>query len=186
MKKSDVWDTVQASQRGSNRYLARWKVALVFDNATNKPIFQTLTNDLSASGISLQYHSEEKVHTILTLLLAPPPVDGINQKIIKLKAVIMSSIPFRGSFRLGMNFIQGISCVNVLESMRFQAKAFLPTQRVMRFRSCFFDPFYDFEFPGSFESNSGQSTRTLTFFPFTCPADNLRAASRAISRATAT
>jgi hypothetical protein len=106
MKKSDVWDTVQASQRGSNRYLARWKVALVFDNATNKPIFQTLTNDLSASGISLQYHSEEKVHTILTLLLAPPPVDGINQKIIKLKAVIMSSIPFRGSFRLGMNFIQ--------------------------------------------------------------------------------
>lgn len=106
MTKPDIWDTAQGSQRGNNRYLARWKVALVFDNSTNKPIFQTLTNDLSASGISMQYHSEEKVHTVLTLLLAPPPIDSINQRIIKLKAVIMSSIPFRGSFRLGMSFIQ--------------------------------------------------------------------------------
>jgi hypothetical protein len=106
MTKPDIWDTAQGSQRGSNRYLARWKVALVFDNTTKKPIFQTLTNDLSASGISMQYHSEEKVHTVLTLLLAPPPIDGVNQKIIKLKAVIMSSVPFRGSYRLGMSFIQ--------------------------------------------------------------------------------
>lgn len=117
MEKPDVWDTVHASQRGSNRYLARWKVALVFDNATKKPIFQTLTNDLSESGISLQYHTEEPVNTVLTLLLAPPPVDGANQKIIKLRAVIMSSVPFRGSYRLGMSFIQDAELDKLRESI---------------------------------------------------------------------
>jgi hypothetical protein len=117
MKKPDVWDNSQGSQRENKRYLARWKVALVFDNASHKPIFQTLTNDLSISGISLQYHSEEKVHTVLTLLLAPPPIDGIQQKIIKLRAVIMSSIPFRGSFRLGMSFIQNAELDKLRENI---------------------------------------------------------------------
>lgn len=106
MQKADVWDTAPSSERKNKRYFARWKVALVFDNVTTKPIFQTLTHDLSVHGISVQYHSEEKAHTVLTLLLAPPPVDGIRQRIIKLKAMVMSSIPFRGGFRLGMSFIQ--------------------------------------------------------------------------------
>ena len=106
MPKPDVWDSNQDSKRKNKRFLARWKVALVFDNATSKPIFQTLTNDLSMNGISMQSHSEEKIHTVLTLLLAPPPIDGVQQRIIKLKAVVMSSIPYRGGFRLGMSFIQ--------------------------------------------------------------------------------
>lgn len=45
METSDVWDNTPGSQRKGTRYLARWKVALVFDNATNKPAFQTLTHD---------------------------------------------------------------------------------------------------------------------------------------------
>ena len=106
MEKSDVWDNTPGSQRKVIRYLARWKVTLVFDHATNKPTFQTLTNDLSLTGISVQYHSEEKAHTVLTLLLALPPIKNIPRKIIKLKAEVKSSVPFRGSFRLGMSFIQ--------------------------------------------------------------------------------
>lgn len=106
MQTPDVWNTAQGSQRKDRRYLARWKVALVFDHATDKPIFQTLTHDLSLTGISVQYLSSEKIHTVLTLLLAPPPIGGIRQRIIKLKAMIMSSVPFQGGFRLGMNFIQ--------------------------------------------------------------------------------
>lgn len=106
MQTPDVWDNPPGSERKNKRYLARWKVALVFDNATSKPIFQTLTHDLSLTGISVQYHSNEKAETVLTLLLAPPPIDNIKQRVIKLKAVILSSVPFRGGFRLGMNFIQ--------------------------------------------------------------------------------
>jgi hypothetical protein len=51
------------------------------------------------------------------LLLAPPPIDGIQQKIIKLRAVIMSSIPFRGSFRLGMSFIQNAELDKLRENI---------------------------------------------------------------------
>ena len=106
MQAPDVWDNIPSSQRKNKRYLARWKVALVFDNATTKPIFQTLTHDLSMTGISVQYHSNEKLDTVLTLLLAPPPIDNIRQRIIKLKAQLISSVPFRGGFRLGLSFIQ--------------------------------------------------------------------------------
>ena len=107
MDTSDVWDNTPGTQRKVTRYLARWKVTLVFDNATNKPPFQTLTHDLSLTGISVQYHSEEKPHTVLGMLLALPPIEDIPRKIIKLMAEVTSSVPFRGGFRLGMNFIQG-------------------------------------------------------------------------------
>jgi hypothetical protein len=103
----DVWDDAPGSQRKVTRYLASWKVTLVFDRAANKPHYQTLTHDLSKTGISVQYHSEVEPHTILTLLLALPPMDSVPRKIIKLRAEITSSVPFRSGFRLGMNFIQG-------------------------------------------------------------------------------
>jgi hypothetical protein len=79
---------------------------LVFDHATSKPTFQTWANDLSLTGISVRYHSDEKIHAVLTLLLALPPIDGIPQKIIKLKAEVTSSREYQGGFRLGMSFIQ--------------------------------------------------------------------------------
>ncbi len=105
MGKTDIWDETPSSLRKNLRYKARWKVALVHDPADKKPIFQTLTHDLSSTGISAQYHSLEDVPTCLTLLLAPPPLNGVKQNIIKLKATVVSSIPFRGGFRLGMTFI---------------------------------------------------------------------------------
>jgi len=106
MKSTDVWENTPGTQRKDNRYLARWKVALVFNSSENKPVYQTMTHDLSHSGISVQYHSEEKVNTFLTLLLSPPPINGVNQKIIRLKAEVKSCVPFQGGFRLGMSFIQ--------------------------------------------------------------------------------
>ena len=106
MKTSDVWDNTPGSQRKVTRYLARWKVTLVFDHATNKPTFQTLTHDLSLTGVSVQYHSEVNVHTVLTLLLALPPKEGAPRKVIKLMAEVLSTTPFHGGFRLGMRFAQ--------------------------------------------------------------------------------
>jgi hypothetical protein len=39
-------------RRKAKRYRARWKAALAFDRAANKPITHTLTNDLSMTGTS--------------------------------------------------------------------------------------------------------------------------------------
>lgn len=107
MTTKDGWDNTPGTQRKDKRYLARWKAALVFNNGANKPTYQTLTHDLSHTGVSVQYHSEEKVHTVLMVLLSPPPINGENQKIIRLKAEVRSCIPFRGGFRLGMSFLPG-------------------------------------------------------------------------------
>jgi PilZ domain len=117
METSDVWDNTPGSQRKGTRYLARWKVMLVFDNTANKPNFKTLTHDLSLTGLSVQYHSEEKPHTALTLLLALPPLEGIPRKLIKLRAEVTSSIPFRGGFRLGMRFIQDAELDKLLQRL---------------------------------------------------------------------
>lgn len=106
MPTSDVWDDAITSRREAKRYRTRWKVALVFEGSTGKPIFHTLTHDLSMNGTSVQSVTDEEMHANLGLLLLVPPVDGAPQRIVKLKAVVMSSMPFRGGFRLGLGFIQ--------------------------------------------------------------------------------
>jgi hypothetical protein len=106
MPDPDAWEDFQSPRRGAKRYRARWKASFVFDGSPGKPVFQTLTHDLSMNGTSLQSDTDEKIHGVVTLLLLPPPIDGTPQRIVKLKSVVMSSMPFRGSFRLGMSFIQ--------------------------------------------------------------------------------
>ncbi len=92
-------------RRKTKRYQARWKAALAFDSATKKPIFHTLTHDLSMNGTSVQSNTDEALGTMLTALVVPPVLEGIPQKILRLKAVIMSSRPDRNGFRLGLNFL---------------------------------------------------------------------------------
>lgn len=106
MPSTDQWDEGPSVRRVAHRFRTRWKVALVFDGSPGKPIFKTLTYDLSMNGTSVQSDTDEPVHTVLTLLLMPPQTDGIPHKIVKLKSVVMSSTPFQGSYRLGMSFIQ--------------------------------------------------------------------------------
>lgn len=92
-------------RRKTKRYQTRWKAALAFDGATNKPIFHTQTHDLSMNGTSVQSHSDEAPDTVLTVLLVPPVLEGIPQKILRPKAVVRSSRPYKMGFRLGLNFI---------------------------------------------------------------------------------
>jgi hypothetical protein len=92
-------------RRKTKRYQARWKAALAFDSTTNKPIFHTQTHDLSMNGTSVQSHADEALNTLLTVLLVPPVLEGIPQKIFRPKAVVVSSRPYRNGFRLGLNFI---------------------------------------------------------------------------------
>lgn len=106
MPTADAWENAQDSRRGAKRYRTRWKVSIVFDGSPGKPIFKTFTHDLSMDGTSVQNDTDEKIHAAVTLLLLPPPLAGIPQRIVKLKSVVMSSMPFRGGFRLGLRFIQ--------------------------------------------------------------------------------
>lgn len=92
-------------RRTTKRYQARWKAALAFESATNKPDFHTLTQDLSMNGTSVKSHTDEPLNTLLTALLVPPALEGIPQKMLKLKAVVKSSRPLKSGFRLGLNFV---------------------------------------------------------------------------------
>lgn len=92
-------------RRKTKRYKARWKAALAFDRSTNRPIVHTVTRDLSMSGTSVQNQTDEAINSLLTLLLVPRATDGAPQKILKLKAAVMSSTAFRNGFRLGLSFI---------------------------------------------------------------------------------
>lgn len=100
----DIWDDVFVSRRNAKRYSARWKVSIVFAAGSGRPFTKTLTHDLSLNGISVQSESSVDVGTELTVLLLPPSLGGEAAKIIRLKATVMLSIPFRGGFKLGMAF----------------------------------------------------------------------------------
>jgi hypothetical protein len=117
MQTPDAWESAPSSRREAKRYRARWKVAMVFDGASGRPIFHTLTHDLSLNGTSVQSASDEKPETALTLLLAPPPIEGTPQKVLRLKAVVMSTSPFRGGFRLGMSFVQDAELDKLFEQL---------------------------------------------------------------------
>ena len=97
---------MQPNRRKAKRYQTNWKVALVYNPPQKKPVFHTLTHDLSVNGTSVQSATDEATNTVLNLLLIPPSLPGIEKKVIKLKAVVMSSRPFRNGFRLGFNFVQ--------------------------------------------------------------------------------
>jgi hypothetical protein len=96
---------MQQDKRKHTRYEARWKTAIAYSASDKKPIFHTLTHDLSVYGTSVQSNVDEKKDSLLTLLLIPPTINGVAQKVIKLKALVMSSRPFRNGFRLGLSFI---------------------------------------------------------------------------------
>jgi len=93
------------NRRKDKRFEARWKVAMVFNASEKKPIFHTLTHDLSIHGTSVQSATDEKHNTVLNLLLIPPALNGVQQKVVKLRGVVASSRPFRNGFRLGFNFV---------------------------------------------------------------------------------
>lgn len=92
-------------KRKHRRHEARWKAALAYSASDKRPIFHTLTHDLSVYGTAVQSNADEKLESLLTLLLVPPTVDGVAHRVIRLRAVVMSSRPFRNGFRLGLSFI---------------------------------------------------------------------------------
>jgi len=128
-------------RRKTKRYQARWKAALAFDSAANKPIAHTLTHDLSMTGASVQSHDDEALNTVLVVLLVPPVLERVPQKILRPRAVVRSSRPQKSGFRLGLNFVHDDELVKLRailemldlsgESLPSEPDATVPNNRVV-------------------------------------------------------
>jgi hypothetical protein len=95
--------------RESLRYLVHWKIALVFDEAENKPIFHGRTFDLSLEGTAMLTRHNVFSEAPVTALLAPPPLHrGERKKVIEIHALQIYSV-YSGAtecFRLGLQFLK--------------------------------------------------------------------------------
>ncbi len=95
--------------RESPRYLVHWKIALVFDETENKPIFHGRTFDLSATGTAMLTRHNVYTEAPVTVLLAPPPLNrGASMRVIEINAQQVYSV-YSGAascFRLGLRFLK--------------------------------------------------------------------------------
>ena len=98
----------QDHRRKSNRYPARWKVAVVFDKSDGKPILHTHTVDMSSGGAAIISDHDNLTGTVVTVLLAQPNTGGKEPpKMLKARARIVSSVevpPGKG-YRHGLSFV---------------------------------------------------------------------------------
>jgi hypothetical protein len=93
------------SRRKFKRFRAQWRIAIVLPNVSDNPVFHSLIEDISWTGIAVQSDVDVAKNTVLTLMLVPPVIDGSPPKMFKLKAAVVSSRPSKGQgFSLGMEF----------------------------------------------------------------------------------
>ncbi|MCX7179268.1 MAG: PilZ domain-containing protein [Proteobacteria bacterium] len=73
--------------RNAERYLVRWRIALVFDEHDNKPTYHGRTHDLSLSGTGMVTEANVFTEAPVVILLAPPPLyEKHRPKIIEIAA----------------------------------------------------------------------------------------------------
>jgi len=94
--------------RNLARYLVNWKIALVYDEAGDRPAFHGKTHDLTLVGTGMLTRRDTFTESPVTVLLAIPPLhrDG-RQKIIEIGARQIYSV-YSGEtacFRLGLEFL---------------------------------------------------------------------------------
>ena len=95
-------------KREASRVRTHWRIAIIFDEAENKPAIHGHTHELSFSGASV--HTDRNVASTapVTVLLSPPlAYEGNRQKTIEIRANLVYSV-YSGSnfcFRIGLDFI---------------------------------------------------------------------------------
>jgi hypothetical protein len=95
-------------RRQSKRYRVRWKAAVVFDKAAERPVLHTETHDLSAGGAAIASDYGDLTGTFITLLLAQPGAPDQTSKMLKVRAKVVSCVPSAGKpgFRHGLSFVR--------------------------------------------------------------------------------
>jgi hypothetical protein len=94
-------------RRKSKRYKVKWKAAVVFDPTAKKPIVHTQTQDISAGGVAIHSEHGDLTGTVVTLLLAQPPMmPGDPPKMMKVKARVVCTFqtPGTAGYRHGLSF----------------------------------------------------------------------------------
>lgn len=99
-----------AESRNAERYLVRWKMAIIFEDQESKPTYRGTTHDLSLAGTGmLSEVNLRKASSPVIILLAPPPLHTKDRpKIIEIKSrqldVVYSGAA--GCFRIGFAFLE--------------------------------------------------------------------------------
>ena len=96
-------------RRKSKRYRVRWKAAVVFDKATERPVLHTETQDLSTGGAAIRTDYGDLTGTFITLLLAQPGSSPEQtSKMLKVRAKVVSCVPTPPTpgFRHGLSFVR--------------------------------------------------------------------------------
>lgn len=96
--------------RSTDRYLVRWKMAVVFDGQEGRPTYHGRTHDLSLSGTGMLTNVNlKKSKSSVIVLLAPPPLSRKERpKLIEIRARQLDVV-YSGanrSFRLGFAFLE--------------------------------------------------------------------------------
>lgn len=109
--RAEGWRQVTESRehrRTSKRYRVRWKAAVVFDQATGRPILHTETQDLSTGGAAIRSEYGDLTGTFITLLLAQPGPPDRTSKMLKVRAKVVSCVPTpnKSGFRHGLSFVR--------------------------------------------------------------------------------
>lgn len=102
-------ETETQRRRQRSRHPLRWKAAIAFDTAQDRPVVHTQTQDLSASGAAMFSEYGDLTGTDVTLLLAcPPRKDGEAPKVLKVRARVVSTArtPGMSKYRHGLSFIR--------------------------------------------------------------------------------
>ena len=96
-------------RRQRSRHPLRWRAAIAFDTALGRPVVQTQTQDLSASGAAIFSEYGDLTGSDVTLLLARPPRRGEEApKVLKVRARVVSTArtPGMSKYRHGLSFIR--------------------------------------------------------------------------------
>lgn len=98
------------NHRSSERYLMRWKMAIVFEGKEGRPTYHGRTHDLSLAGTGMLTNINlHKSNSPVIVLLAPPPLTRKERpKIIEIRSRQLDAVysGANGCFRLGFAFLE--------------------------------------------------------------------------------
>ena len=98
------------NHRNNDRYLVRWKMAIVFEDRDKRPTFHGRTHDLSMAGTGMltDINLRKTDQPVIVLLSPPPLAPKERRKIIEIRSrqldVVYSGV--NRCFRLGFAFLE--------------------------------------------------------------------------------
>lgn len=97
-------------QREAPRFILHWRAAIVHKNNSGKEeIFHGRTRDISTSGMAICSERNVFTNTLVTVLLAVPPLNpGEKQKVIEVQSKMVYTVHSSTGhgFRIGLRFIK--------------------------------------------------------------------------------